>query len=75
MRFGQRLKEARERKGLSQSELARRCGVSRELITNVEAGRRTMSIRNARTIARELGVGLDWLAGTFEDSELEPAVA
>lgn len=77
MRFGERLKEARNRKGLSQAELARRAGVSRELINNVENGRRLMSLPHARAVARALGVGVDWMLGTFEneDSETRPTLA
>lgn len=40
MIFGERLKELRESQGISQSELARRIGVSRSAICNYENGRR-----------------------------------
>jgi putative transcriptional regulator len=71
MRFGGRLKEARERKGMTQADLARQAGVSRELINNVENGRKLMSLPHARAVARVLGVGLDWMVGTFETEESE----
>jgi hypothetical protein len=32
-----------------------------------------MSIANIRAIARALGVSIDYLVGTFEDTNLEPA--
>jgi hypothetical protein len=34
-----------------------------------------MSLKNARAIARALGVSIDFLAGTFEDSGIRAAVA
>jgi transcriptional regulator with XRE-family HTH domain len=74
-KLGERIREVRQRKGLSQSELARLSGVARSLITNVEAGRRTLSLANARDVARALGVSVDYLIGTFEPDERRATVA
>jgi transcriptional regulator with XRE-family HTH domain len=72
--MGERLRAARTRKGISQEELARQAGVSRVHISQMETGRGAMSIGNIRAIARVLGVSIDYLVGTFEDIDIEPAV-
>lgn len=41
MTFAEKLKQARENKGISQAELARRIGVSRAAISRYESGERT----------------------------------
>ena len=74
-KLGKRIREVRQRKGLSQSELSRLSGIPRSLITNVEAGRRTLSLLNARAVARALGVSVDYLIGTFEPDDRKAAVA
>ncbi len=58
-----RLKFARERSGLSQSELARRVGVAPQSIQAIEAGkvRRTKVLKR---IAVELEVSAEWLDPT-----------
>jgi len=62
--LAQRLKFARERSGLSQSELARRVGVAPQSIQAIEAGkvRRT---RVLKKIAGELDVSAEWLDPTL----------
>ena len=72
---GARVREVRQRVGLTQVELSRRTGIQQSLIANIEAGRRRMSLAHARAIARALGVSIDFLASTFEDSEERAAVA
>lgn len=57
---GERLCFARERAGLTQSELAKRAGVSQGTIGNIESGTRNRP-RNLLKIARALGVSPDWL--------------
>lgn len=49
-----RLKGARERKGLTQQELAERAGVSRPTVTRLEAGMQA-NPPTARKIAQALG--------------------
>ena len=53
-----RLKEARERKGWSQGELARRLGVSRQTINAVETDRYDPSLPLALRMARLFGVAV-----------------
>lgn len=51
-----RLKMAREQKGLSQAKLAELCGWVQSRIGNYEAGRRSIGVDDAMTIAQALGI-------------------
>lgn len=48
-----------ERGELTQEELARRCGVTRQTIIALEAGRYAPSLELAFRLARALGVGVE----------------
>ena len=61
---GTRLRAARAFAGLSQSDLASRAGVSRQLVGAVEAGRHLPRVDSALALAEALGVSVDWLFGT-----------
>lgn len=43
-RIGEKLKEAREAKGITQEQLAEACGVLRTSVTNLEAGRQKVPL-------------------------------
>jgi transcriptional regulator with XRE-family HTH domain len=71
MPLGERLRQLRELANLSQNELAKRANVPRPIISMVERGKqKSMSLENARRIARVLGVTLDLLAGPGEDEDV-----
>jgi len=73
MTFGERLRQLRELAGLSQRELARRANIPQPVVSDVESGKqKSMSLENARRIARVLGVTLDLLAGTGEEEDASP---
>ncbi len=57
------LRDARERLGLTQAELAERAGVSRQLVGGVEAGRHVPSVDAAIRLARALDVAVEDLFG------------
>ena len=59
MRIETRIKEFRARDGLSQGELAKRVGVRRETIGNLEIGRYNPSLALAWSIAAVFGVPID----------------
>lgn len=61
-----RLKTIREEKGWSQTELAKRAGVTGHLIYRIEAGQRLKEEQGVR-IAEALEVGVDWLMRGNED--------
>ena len=52
--FGHRVRTLRKRAGLSQEQLALRCGLDRTYIGGVERGERNISIVNIEKIARAI---------------------
>jgi transcriptional regulator with XRE-family HTH domain len=54
--FGERLREIRKLKALSQESLALTCGLDRTYIGGVERGERNISLVNIHRIATALGV-------------------
>jgi transcriptional regulator with XRE-family HTH domain len=63
--LGMRLREARQSKGLSVRELARRASVSASLISQVELGHTTPSVSTLWSIAQVLNISIDLL---FKDA-------
>ena len=59
--FGTRLREARERQGLSQAQLADRAEMQPSAIAHFEANRRKPSFENVRRLAKALSVSSDYL--------------
>ena len=67
-RFGDRVQQLMDQKGLSQAELGRRSGMSRSVINNLLRGIRNPSLLTALTVSRALSVSLDELtAGNVLD--------
>jgi transcriptional regulator with XRE-family HTH domain len=58
VRFGQRLREIRERIGVSQEKLAELAALHRTYVSSVERGKRNISLVNIEKLARALGVSL-----------------
>jgi len=56
-----RLREVRRRKGLRQSDLAKKVGIFQSEISEIETGERKPSVYLAKRIAKALGVSLDEL--------------
>jgi len=55
-RFGKRVRELRQDKGLSQEELAFKSGVHRTYLGGIERGKRNPSLRNILAISRGLDI-------------------
>ncbi|MFA5098725.1 MAG: helix-turn-helix transcriptional regulator [Candidatus Paceibacterota bacterium] len=56
-----RIKEYRQKKGMTQEELARKAGVRRETIVFLEQGKYNPSLKLALIIAKELKASIDEL--------------
>lgn len=59
VQIGQRINELRKRKQLSQEDLAKRVGISRPSLTQVELGKRSLNIMELQKFAQVLGFSLD----------------
>ena len=54
IRYGQAARKVRLEQGISQEELADRCGLHRTYISDVELGKRNISLENIERIAISL---------------------
>jgi transcriptional regulator with XRE-family HTH domain len=70
--FGARIRYFRLGIGLSQEELAGRCGLDRAYVGGIERGERNPSLKNISIIASALGVPI---AALFDTPEAPPARA
>ncbi len=66
--IGDRLSRARMARGLTQSELARRAGISRQALSALEAGTYQPGVTVALSLGRELGASVETLFGEAEDA-------
>lgn len=70
MRFGEVLREVMDERGVTQSQLARMSGVSRQAINRLIAGHvRDPRLPIAKKLASALGVSLDEIAARMEEDE------
>jgi transcriptional regulator with XRE-family HTH domain len=60
-RFGKRLRELRQQRGMSQEALSFEAGLDRSYVGQVERGERNISIENMARLARSLKVRLSVL--------------
>lgn len=69
--FAKRLKEARQKKGWSQTELAKAANTTATTVSKYEAGSETSkpSLELAIAFAKVLGVSLDWLCGIEQNTD------
>ena len=58
VRFGQAVRQIRRAQSISQEELAERCGLHRTYISDVELGKRNVSLENIERIATSLNKSL-----------------
>lgn len=65
--FSERLRKAREYRGLTQGELAERTGLQPSAVSHFETGVRKPSFDNLRLLADKLDVTTDYLLGRVAD--------
>ena len=64
--FGERLRELRKEKGLSQDEFAKMLGTSKQILRRYELGQRSPNIEQVSKYAEKLKVSVDYLLGDTE---------
>ena len=70
-----RIKELRQKAGLSQKELAEAIGTERTVIAKYEAGSRRVNVDNARKMGNLFGCSMEYLLGLPEAPGLDDASA
>lgn len=64
--FGARIRDVRQREGLSQEDLADRCGLDRTYVGGVERGERNIGLVNIVRLARSLSLSASTLLSGVE---------
>ncbi len=76
MTLGERLKRLRELAGISQGELARRAGINRPTISQLESGQiKNITVETAKRLAKALEISLDMLVGMNENEQYPTGLA
>ena len=73
--FKERLRAARDLRGLSQSELATKAGFQPSAISHFETGGRSPSFDNLKRLADALSVTTDYLLGRTEQPSMSGPLA
>jgi transcriptional regulator with XRE-family HTH domain len=61
VRFGEAVRMLRLNQGISQEELADRCGLHRTYISDIELGKRNVSLENIERLSLALNISLSAL--------------
>lgn len=67
MSFSQILRELRIERGITQTELAKQCGVSSQCISSLEVGRRSPTGSTIEALSKYFNVSTDYLLGRTDD--------
>lgn len=73
MTFGDKLREARLQKGLTQEQLAQQIGVAKSTLTGYEKGNREPDVFKIKRILEILEVDSDYLLGVSREPEQQEA--
>lgn len=68
--FGQKLKDARKKAGLTQEQLAEKLAVSRQAVTKWESDKGLPDVENWKTLSKVLNVSIDYLLDNGEQLDL-----
>lgn len=74
MTFGDRLREARLQKGLTQEQLARQIGVAKSTLTGYEKGNREPDVFKIKRILEILDIDSDYLLGVSRKSSIDSTI-
>lgn len=74
MKFHEKVSMLIGRMGISQSELSRRSGIDRSMISDALNGKHALRLGNALKVARALGVSLEYLADEGMSEPPPPAI-
>ncbi|MDK7927651.1 MAG: helix-turn-helix transcriptional regulator [Staphylococcus simulans] len=58
MKFGQNIKQIRKRMNMSQKELATKMEISQSYLSDIESGRKNLSIKTVKKLADSLGLSV-----------------
>lgn len=72
MEFGEKIKKARKKSGLTQSQLGNKLGVSASMLAQYETGKRKPKIETLLKLSEAMGVPLDELIGLEEEEKTSP---
>ena len=61
LRFGEAVRRYRQMKEISQDEFAEMCGLHRTYISDIELGKRNVSLENIEKIANALNISISQL--------------
>lgn len=61
LRIGRRIAEIRKERGLTQTQLAERCGLQQAHIARIEAGRYSVGLDTLAQIADVMGMKIDFI--------------
>lgn len=70
IKFGRAIRQIRNDKQISQEEFADMCGMHRSYMSDVELGKRNISLENIEKIATCLGMTISQLFEIAEDTEI-----
>lgn len=69
--MGERIRTLREKKGLTQEELAKQIKVKRQYLGRIEANKQLPSMKTFIRLTRILGISFKKLQEIYEDAKLE----
>lgn len=58
MKFGQNIKQIRKQRNLTQKQLADQIEISRSYLSDIENGRKNLSIKTVKKLANSLGLSV-----------------
>jgi transcriptional regulator with XRE-family HTH domain len=58
IRFGERLRRLREKKGLNQLEFSEKCGIENSHLSRLESGKREPGLYMVELLAKGLGISI-----------------